>query len=709
MSLNLLIVESPKKAKTIQKFLPKNWIVKASYGHIRELAKSGTDKLGFSIDKVDKKVVCEYVSDQKQKQNLQELRRLASTAPLVVLATDPDREGEAIAFHLIDALKLKKYQRITYREITPEAIKEALAKGRQLDNNLAGSAIARACLDKLVGYKVSPILWQLNIGASSAGRVQAPTLNLLSIRERQIQNFKPEPYWSVWVDYQQGWRAYFNGEEKNNAEVSPNDSDSRDDSEVSQTQEVESVRVKSEAEAIRLVEIAQKNPHQVVELETKTQHKKPPPPFTTSSLQQAAGARLKLNPEKTMQIAQHLFEAGLITYHRSDSTTLSDRFIEEARKYLQEKDPKNLPPSPNQFKNKKNAQEAHEAIRPTDLTKPSTVLKEELDSDHFALYELIWRRAIASQCNPARIEKTKIISQSGSAFWLARGKVIKFFGYARYWKDLGQDNNLPPVQEGETLQLLQANSDRKMTQPPPRYSEAKLVQIMERQGIGRPSTYSSTIKTLKERNYATIDKGKLVVSELGLKVDDFLVNCFTSLSKSNFTAEMESQLDAIASGKLDWQKYLADWYFDCFIALLEQAQKKVLMETPGDIKVSLNNRTREKSKQKCSQCGQYMDKIPSKSKKLSRPYFLKCSQCEVVMFYDKQQKAWLEPNAKSIPTITEYLCPVCGSFLAMKTYSKDGQTKQMLVCSTQKGRHEDVAFFQSKSKWWSPKLGELKV
>lgn len=651
MSKKLLIVESPKKAKTITKFLSSDWIVRASYGHIRQLALDGEDKLGF--DFVGNKVHCRYQTiNSKTNQNLSNLRKIAKEVSLVVLATDPDREGEAIAFHLADALKLRNYQRITYNEVTPQAIKKAISSPRKLDDNLVGAALARACLDKLVGFKVSPILWSLNMGAKSTGRVQAPTLHIVCTREKQIQDFKPEPYWTVWVDYPQGFRAYFNGEEKNNSELSPNESDkdNRDDSEVSQTHEVESVRVKSEAEANRLVEIARQHPHQVIKLETKIHSKKPPPPFTTSSMQQAAGARLKFNPEKTMQIAQHLFESGLITYHRTDSTNLSDDFAAAARKYLQEKDPHNLPDKPPIFKNKKNAQSAHEAIRPSDLTKSSIQLKQELDSDHFALYELIWRRAIASQCNPALIEKTRITTQSGSALWLARGQIIKFLGYARYWKDLGQDTVLPVIQEGETLQLLQANSERKMTQPPPRYSEAKLVQMMEKRGIGRPSTYSSTVKTLKQRDYLTISKGKLIATELGLSVDRFLENTMSSLIESDFTAKMESQLDAIALGRLDWQQYLTNWYRDCFIALLGQAQKKALVEATEDTKPASSKRVREKSQQKCSSCGEKMDKIPSKSKKLARPYFLKCNQCEVVMFYNQQQKAWLEPSSKSVPT-----------------------------------------------------------
>ena len=706
MSKKLLIVESPKKAKTIASFLSSDWIVRASYGHIRQLALDGEDKLGFDL--IGDRVCCRYQTISPQaKKNLSNLKKIALSVSGVVLATDPDREGEAIAFHLADALRLKNYQRITYNEVTEQAVKKAIASPRKLDEHLVGSALARACLDKLVGYKISPILWSLNIGAKSTGRVQAPTLHIICQRERQIQEFKPEPYWMVWVDYKEGWRAYYQGDEKQITDGSENEP--RDDAELSQAQKVETVRVKSEAEAIRLVAIARSHSHKVLKIETKTDCKKPPPPFTTSSLQQAAGTRLKFNPEKTMQIAQHLFESGLITYHRTDSTNLSEDFITAARKYLQEKDTNNLPDSARQFKSKKNAQEAHEAIRPSDLTKPSTQLKQELDPDHFALYELIWRRAMASQCNPARIEKTRITTQSGSVFWLAKGQVVKFFGYARYWKDLGKDSQLPQVREGDPLHLERADSERKMTQPPPRYSEAKLVQVMERQGIGRPSTYSSTVKTLKARDYVKLTKGKLTATELGLRVDCFCQASFPQLIESKFTADMENHLDEIAKGRLDWQQYLTSWHRDRFLSMLQQAQKKAVAEGVERGRSHPLTPIREKSRQKCSQCGKNMDKIPSKSKKLSRPYFLKCSKCEVVMFFNQQQKAWLEPSAKSVPTITEHLCPVCGSFLALKTYVKNGQTKQMLVCSTKQGKHEDVAFFQSKGQWWSPKFGELRI
>ncbi len=272
-----------------------------------------------------------------------------------------------------------------------------IASPRQLDNDLVSAALARACLDK-------------------------------------IQEFKPEPYWTVWVDYQEGFRAYFKGDGAARIPDSENsDGNERDDSEASDSQKVETARVSTEARALELVEIARSHPHQVVKVETKLTDKKPPAPFTTSSLQQAVGARLKFSPEKTMQIAQNLFESGLITYHRTDSKNLSEDFIAAARKYLQEKDPSNLPKIPPKFKSKKNAQEAHEAIRPTDLTKPSTQLKVELEPENFAVYELIWRRAMASQCNRAKIEKTRITSLSGEIFWLARGQVLKFAGYTRYF------------------------------------------------------------------------------------------------------------------------------------------------------------------------------------------------------------------------------------------------------------------------------------
>ena len=712
MSKNLLIVESPKKARTIQKFLKGNWNVRASYGHIRQLARDGEDRLGFDL--IGDEVRCRYVAiDSKAKKNLSELKTLAKQSSQVFLATDQDREGEGISFHLKEALGLRNYQRVTYNEVTEKAIREAIANPRQLDNNLVGAALARSCLDKLVGFKVSPILWSLNIGAKSTGRVQAPTLRIICQRERQIQSFKPQPYWTVWVDYKEGFRAYFQGEESKRVNnVDSNDSNERDDSEAPDAKKIESVRVATEAEAQRLVSIARSHPHQVVKVESKLTYKKPPPPFTTSSLQQAAGARLKFSPSKTMEIAQHLFEIGIITYHRTDATSLSEDFITAARKYLQEKDPKNLPATAPKFKSKKNAQEAHEAIRPSDLTTSSVKLKQELDEENFALYELIWRRAMASQCNPAQINKTKITSKSGEVYWLAKGQVLRFAGYMRYWKDFGGNSELPPVQEGQSLNLENADSEKRMTQPPPRYSEAKLVQVMERQGIGRPSTYSSTVKTLKDRSYVKIIKGKLQATELGLSVDRFQSSAFPELVESKFTAEMEERLDAIAQGKQDWQKYLTSWNREYFAGAVERAKSKAGAEAQEG-QGNNGHAPREKSTQKCPKCGELMDKIPSKSKKLARPYFLKCQSCDVVMFYNKGQKAWVEPGQKreeTIPKISEHLCPVCNAFLAEKTYQKNGQTKKMLVCSTNKKdkKHKDVVFFQSKGNWWSPKFGELQ-
>nr|MDJ0597166.1 type I DNA topoisomerase [Pleurocapsa sp. MO_226.B13] len=553
----LLIVESPKKAKTIQKFLSKDWAVRASFGHVRQLAKDGDGQLGFDIR--GDRVVCRYVaSNTKAKQNLKQLKQLAKSASLVVLATDPDREGEAIAFHLAEELKLRNYQRVTYGEVTEKAIQIAIANPRKLDDNLVGAALARSCLDKKIGYTISPLLWTLNIGAKSTGRVQAPTLHLVCQRERKIQRFIPEPYWTVWVDYAEGFKAYYHSIKSAALNVESGNLQ-RDDTEAKEERKIETTRVSTAAFAKKLLEIARHNPHQVVDIQKKTHKKNPPPPFTTSSLQQSAGAKLKFNPEKTMQIAQHLFESGLITYHRTDSTNLSNDFIAAARKYLQEKDPQNLPPLPRQFKSKKNAQFAHEAIRPSDLSKSSTLLKQELDSDCFALYELIWRRAMACQCKSAIIEKTKIISQSGTACWLARGQIVTYLGYARYWKDLGEDVGLPQINQGQSLNLEVADSEEKLTQPTTRYSEAKLVQIMEKQGIGRPSTYSSTIKTLKQRDYVKVSKGKLVATELGLAVDEFQQQTFPKLIESEFTNEMENSLDAIASGNLEWQRYFIDW------------------------------------------------------------------------------------------------------------------------------------------------------
>jgi DNA topoisomerase-1 len=727
MTKTLFLIEAPGKLKKLRQILGAEYIVRASGGHIRELARDGADNLGFDLDKDH--ISCRFIPRSPQaKQTIAELKELAKQVDSVILATDEDREGEVIAWHLKEVLNLRNPQRVTYREITPAAVQSAIRNPRSLDSNLVNAALARSVLDKLVGFKGSPLVWKLGNGAKSIGRVQSAALHILCQREREIQNFKPQDYWLVSVTYAEGFKAYYFGE--NASSPTPQEeAEERDDAGEGEEKKIEATRVLSEAEADRLVTSARQYPHKVIRVEGKTISKSPPPPFTTSSLQQAAGSRLKWSPDKTMQVAQKLYEGGYITYMRTDSVHLDPQFCATVRQWLEEKDPQNVPTKTTTHRQSKTAQEAHEAIRPTDIRKASSELKQEIAAEEFELYLLIWLRTVASQCKPAQLVKSRIITQSGKVFWQAKGQVVAFLGYAKYWKDLSADSVLPQVSQGQPLTLTDAGHEKKQTQPPPRYTEAKLVQVMERRGIGRPSTFAPTVKTLKERGYAEVQKRQLQATTLGLEVDGFLQKTLPELLEAEFTAQMEDKLDAIASGKENWERYIIGWNDNYFAGALQkalQALESQPHQANGKSQGALPKG--KESKVDCPCCGHKMVEIPSKSKKLHKDHFLKCPSCQAVMFYNKWRKAWELPidkgtqgegettsppsPASSEPlTLTDHPCPVCGEKLALRGYEKEGQKKRMLVCSSPKARtdkkHQGVAYFESKGVFWSKKYGEI--
>jgi DNA topoisomerase-1 len=699
MSKTLFLIEAPGKLKKLKQILGADYIVKASGGHICELARDGADSLGFEMN--GNRVNCRFVPrDARAKKTIEELKGLVKGVDRVILATDEDREGEAIAWHLKEVLKLKDPLRVTYREITPAAVRAALQNPRRLNSDLVNAALARAVLDKLVGFKGSPLVWKLNNGAKSIGRVQSAALHILCQREREIGAFKPRDYWQVSVTYTEGFKAYYLGR---NAPVgnAAEETEERDDASEAEEKKVEATRVSSAAEAEELVKVARSNPHRVASVEGKTVSKNPPAPFTTATLQQAAGSRLKWSPEKTMQVAQRLYEAGHITYMRTDSVHLDPGFCQKVKDWLVEKDPNNVPDRVVSHRRGKAAQEAHEAIRPTDIRRSSAELKTEIAPEEFELYLLIWLRTVASQCKPARIVKTRIVTRSGDVFWLSRGQTIAFAGYAKYWKDLEADSVLPTVNEGQPLNLKEANHEKKQTQPPPRYTEAKLVQVMERRGIGRPSTFAPTVKTLKERNYAEVVKRQLQATTLGLEVDAFLEKTLPELLEADFTAEMEGRLDSIAAGKENWESYLVAWNRNYFAPALSKAIG-ALPDAPGE----------EITDVPCPKCGKPLHKRASSSAKLAVPYFLKCAApgCDGVMFMDKRSGNWVAPAAcgGSVreKVTSNRLCPSCRQPLDVRKYTKDGQEKEMLVCSGKKCK--DVAFFKTnQGKWWNKKYGEI--
>ncbi|NJR56747.1 MAG: type I DNA topoisomerase [Acaryochloris sp. CRU_2_0] len=709
----LLIVESPGKIKKLRSILGSGWNIRASVGHIRQLANEGNSNLGFEVE--NGQIKCRYEPrDDRAKQTISELKTAAKQADEIFIASDPDREGETIGWHIAQVLGIKKPQRVVYQEITERAVRQAIAHPRALDMALVEAGRCRDCLDKLVGYRGSPLIWRLNNGAKSVGRVQSATLHRVCQREREIQAFVPQDYWSVFVDYAEGFRAFYHGSTQANDQDDTNIDDSGTDGNM-----VESTRVLTQAEADSLVAIAHNNPHQIISIEGKITPKKPPAPFTTSSLQQAAGSRLRFSPEQTMQVAQKLYEAGHITYMRTDSVSLSPDYCANAKRWLEQNDLDNVPKKVATQKAGKQAQEGHEAIRPTDIFKPSAELKATLPDDQFKLYVLIWTRALASQCKPAQIRKTIVISQSGNIQWQAKGNLVEFAGYSKYWKDIKADSELPALQQRQALTLEQANSEQKTTQPPSQYSEPKLVQLMERKGIGRPSTYAPTIKTIKTRGYVELVKGSLQPTPVGMEVDQFMGGALPELLEAEFTAQMESSLDAIAQGHQEWQAYLIGWNRSYFAPALAKAMKGLPEPTSNG---GNGGKVLEKSRTKCPGCSQPLSKVPSQ--KVKKKYFLKCENgCTseegrgLVMFWSERDSNWQQPKAKSDqPTtpaeLTEYPCPVCKQKLEIYEYQKDGQTKQMLRCSDPKARsdkkHKDAVYFFSKGKWWSPKHGELK-
>ncbi|MEL7501726.1 MAG: type I DNA topoisomerase [Cyanobacteria bacterium J06554_6] len=731
---NLLLIESPGKLKKLGQILGPGWIVKASVGHVRELANDGEDALGFDL--AESSIRCRYQPrSERAKQVLADLRRAVKRADTVYLATDPDREGETIGWHLQQALKLKNPYRVVYSEITPQAVRAAIAQPRALDQSLVAAGRARDCLDKLVGYKGSRyVVWPLNNGAKSMGRVQSATLHLLCQREREIQTFVPQDYWSVWVSYGEGFKAFYRSSPKARRTAAKS----------AEKAGAESDRVTSQAEADRLVAIATQHPHHVLSIEGKETRQSPPPPFVTSTLQQAAGAKLHLSPDRTMKVAQTLYEKGYITYMRTDSVTLSAPFCDAVRQYLQQHDPTNLPQKRTAHRSVKGSQAAHEAIRPTEVTRLPQQLRSE-SAEAAQLYELIWSRAVASQCAPAQLRKTRIVSQSGEAYWEARGQVLVVAGYTRYWHNISADSVLPALAQGQGLTLKKAQADAKQTQLPPRYTEPKLVKLMEQKGIGRPSTYAPTIKTLRQREYVSLVKGKLQPTLLGLSLDEALEALLPDLIQPEFTAEMESALDAIATGQQEWQSYLIGWHRGYFAPALNQAQQqlpKVLKTLSQPQKSSQkkadghpsNTPSSRKSSQRtssktcpvnatptqtpCPNCGEAMNKIPSRSKKLQVKHFLRCAavDCDAVLFWNAKAKRYEPPRTArgtgAAPSrLTDHPCPSCGALLERHTYNKAGQEKVMLRCSlpaNRQGKCKAVAFFQSRGEFWSPQFGVLK-
>jgi DNA topoisomerase I len=690
LSKGLVIVESPAKAKTIQKYLGKDFTVDASYGHVKDLPKSS---LGVDVEDAFE---TEYVVIPGKEKVLAKLKKLALSADKIYLAPDPDREGEAIAAHLADELsedgkKPKKakaskkaskkkedasgddsprIQRVTFNEITQRAVKAAFEHPRDIDQNLVDAQQARRVLDRLVGYQVSPLLWDKVRRGLSAGRVQTVALRLIVDREREIKAFEKKEYWTI---------------DANLAASKPPTFDARF---LGKGEEKVEVANGEDAEKIRLA--LEKAVWAVRSVEKKERRRNATPPFTTSKLQQDASRKLRFSVKRAMMIAQRLYEGielgeeglvGLITYMRTDSTRVAPEAITEVREYIGgEYGTQYLPESPNTYKEKKDAQGAHEAIRPTSAARHPDQVKQYLQEDEFKVYKLIWQRFVASQMNPAVFDQTTvdIDAKSGNeVFWFrVTGSVMKFDGFLKVYEE-SKDNKdeedeelkhkLPALEAGQTLTLKALKPEQHFTEPPPRYNEASLVKELEERGIGRPSTYATILSTIQERQYAQKVGGKFTPTEIGLVVTDLLVENFKDIFDFQYTARLEEELDEIEEGKEKWKDALADFYKK-FAKDLKYAEKHMenikRMEKPTD--------------EKCERCG-----APLVIKWGKHGSFYACST------YDKEDPnscIFTKENPINLPdldsadmqeTAQEEYCENCGRVMVLKR----GRFGQFMACT----------------------------
>jgi len=644
---DLIIVESPTKSKTLTSFLGKDYKVISTMGHIRDLPK---EKLGIEIiEKEDKSYdfLPQYTLLDKKKETIKKLKEETKKAKKVYLATDPDREGEAISYHVAVICSKKgekdpNFLRITFHEITQKAIKDSLKKAGKINLQLVDAQQARRLLDRLVGYKLSPLLWRKIRRGLSAGRVQSVAVRLIVEREREREKFIPEEYWDILAHLRKTIGGQKEGAPTFYAKLIKKNN--------------KSFKVEKETQAKEVVKDLEKANYEVGEVERKEVLQNPPPPFTTSTLQQIASRRLGFSGKRTMRAAQSLYERGFITYHRTDSFSLASQAVGEIRNYIEKEKGKNyLPEKPRIYKTKsKVAQEAHEAIRPTDVHRQ--VEEKKAGRDEQKLYRLIWQRAIASQIKAAVWDQAKIniqaISQKDLYGLLVEGRVIKFDGWLSLYEFKEKEEELPDLKKGNDLDLVEVKTEQKFTQPPPRYTEASLVKALEERGIGRPSTYVPIISTIQTRQYVEKEEGKFEPTSLGEVVNDFLIEYFPQTFDYQFTAKMEDELDDIANGKRDWIPVMNDFY------LPFEEKLKAVTEVAERVQVPT-----EVTGEKCPECkkGDLVIRVGRFGK------FISCSR-----FPDCKY------TAPFVQTIEGIKCPKCGGEVVVKKTKKG---KQFYGCS----------------------------
>ncbi len=623
--MHLIIVESPTKARTISKFLGNDYSVEATLGHVMDLPKS---ELGIDIQNNFKP---KYLPVAKAQASVERIKKLAQKADKIYLATDPDREGEAIASHVAEILSETKeprrqetkenlldssvprfltLQRIVFHEITKDSVEEAITKPRNLDKNLIEAQMARRVLDRLVGYKLSPLLWRKIRRGLSAGRVQSVAVRLIVEKEREIEKFKPEEFWEI------------------TCEVKPKNRKDKNFIVRFIGTKTKKIEVRNSEEAKKITEQLKKAEYSILDISQKEIRKNPYPPFTTSTMTQAAARIFGWSAKKTMAIAQRLYEKGLITYHRTDSMAISKTALIKARKLIKDLYGQDyLSQRPRLYKaTSKVAQEAHEAIRPTKLSLMSDKIKsKKYGRDAQVLYGLIWRRLVASQMVSSLYDETviNVLAKSSQEYLLkAKGQVIKFDGWRKvipHKKNEEKANHLPQVSVGEALKLVKIDSSQKFTEFPPRYNEASLIKTLEKLGIGRPSTYAPIISTIQVRNYVEKEDGKFVPTPVGVAVNDFLVENFPDIFDYRFTAEMEDDLDKIANGQIRWVVTIKKFWHP-FSKKLEMVGKH-----SERIKIEV-----EKLGQKCPKCrkGELVVRIGKFGKFVSCSLFPKCDYSE---------------------------------------------------------------------------------
>ena len=655
MSKSLIIVESPAKARTISSYLKDEYVIMASVGHVKDLPAS---RLGVDIENG---FTPQYQVIKDKVKILKEIKKAAEKAKEIYLATDPDREGEAIAWHIVEELNRRPQtvHRVLFNEITARSVREAMLHPERLKRDKFEAQQARRILDRLVGYLISPLLWEKVRRGLSAGRVQSVAVRLLCEREKEIRAFAAEEYCTI--------DAFLEGDKPPSFKATLARIDSR------------KAEIKNGEEAQAILQDLAGLPFSVKEIQRKERRKYPSPPFITSQLQQEAWRKLRFPAKKTMGLAQRLYEGvelgkegpvGLITYMRTDSVRISQEALQDVRQFIAEKFGADyLPEKPNTYKSRKTAQEAHESIRPTSMKYDPAAVKPYLNEDQFSLYELIWNRFVACQMNPAVYDQTSVEVEAGKYLFRATGSILLFPGFMTLYIETADENGggedaegkIPELTVGEVLQLLNLTPEQHFTQPPPRYTEATLIKELEENGIGRPSTYASILDNIQEREYVAKEKGRLFPTELGCLVTDLLVENFPAILNVEFTAQMEDELDKVEDGHLPWVQALEDFY-DPFQKDLEKA--KVQMQdikgkgVPTDLK--------------CEKCD-----APMVIKLGRHGQFLACSNYPEC----KNTKEFQRNEAGEVKILEEKgvqeNCEKCGAAMVVKS----GRYGKFLACS----------------------------